>query len=44
MKKNTIINILKWIGYLITAILGGLGGRIGRPINQFDFNGNLIKT
>ena len=24
--------------------LGGLGGRIGKPINQFDFNGNLIKT
>lgn len=24
--------------------LGGLGGRIGRPINQFDFDGKLIKT
>lgn len=24
--------------------LGGIGGRIGRPIYQFDFNGNLINT
>ena len=24
--------------------LGGIGGRIGKPINQFDFNGKLIKT
>ena len=24
--KDTIIKILKWLGYIITAVLGGLGG------------------